>query len=301
MRVLTLGTGAGRPTLQRHTSATALEFEGETFLFDCGEATQLQLIRSPLKWGKMTAIFIGHLHGDHLYGLPGLLGTMSLAERQEPLKVYGPLGLKEYLRVHQESRSLWINYPLEVIEIQAPGLILESERYEVHSAPLSHLIPCWGFAFREKPRPGVFDEEKARQLGIPEGPERMDLVRGRSVRLDDGRWISPEGLVGPSRPGRSFAHCLDTRPCPEVIELAHGVDLLLHEATFSKEYQEEAHQWGHSCAADAGLVAREAAVGRLVLTHISQRYTQTQTLLEEARSQFSNTEIAEDLRIFSIS
>jgi len=301
MRVLTLGTGAGRPTLQRHTSATALEYEGETFLFDCGEATQLQLIRSPLKWGKLTAVFIGHLHGDHLYGLPGLLGTLSLGEREETLRVFGPAGLKEYLRIHQETKSLWINYPLEVIEIEAPGLIFETERYRVFCAPLSHLIPCWGYAFRERPRPGAFDEAKARELGIPEGPERMDLVRGRAVRLTDGRWIQPETLVGPPRPGRSFAYCLDTRPCPEALELARGVDLLVHEATFGAEYRNEAHQWGHSCAEDAARAAREAGAKRLVLTHLSQRYTDPQSLLHEARAQFPATEVAEDLQAFFIS
>ncbi|MCC6272195.1 MAG: ribonuclease Z [Deltaproteobacteria bacterium] len=301
MRVLALGTGAGRPTLQRHTSATALEYEGETFLFDCGEATQLQLIRSPLKWGKLTAIFIGHLHGDHLYGLPGLLGTLSLGEREETLRVFGPAGLQDYLRVHQETKSLWINYPLEVVEIEAPGLIFETERYQVFCAPLSHLIPCWGYAFRERPRPGAFDEAKARKLGIPEGPERMDLVRGRAVRLADGRWVQPEELVGPPRPGRSFAYCLDTRPCPEALELARGVDLLVHEATFGAEYRAEAHQWGHSCAEDAAHAAREAGVKRLILTHLSQRYTDPQSLLHEARAQFPATEVAEDLQAFFIS
>lgn len=298
MRLITLGTGAGRPTLQRHTSATALEFEGETFLFDCGEATQLQLIRSPLKWGKMTAIFIGHLHGDHVFGLPGLLGTMSLAERQEPLRVFGPKGLQEYLRIHQESHSLWINYPLEVHEIEAPGLVFETERYQVFTAPLRHIIPCWGYAFRERPRPGLFDEAKAKALGIPEGPERMDLVRGRAVRLADGRVITPEVVVGPARPGRSMAYGLDTGPAPELVELAGGVDLLVHEATFHREFEAEAHQWGHSTAADAAHAAREAGARRLVLTHISQRYLDPRVLLEEADKVFPHPEAAEDLQTF---
>ena len=300
MRVLTLGTGAGRPTLQRNASATALEYEGEVFLFDCGEATQLQLIRSPLKWGGLKAIFIGHLHGDHLYGLPGLLGSMSMGERVDPLKVFGPIGIKAYLRIHQDTKSLWVNYPLEVIEIEGPGMILETERYQFFTAALSHIIPCWGYAFREKPRPGSFDEAKARELGIPEGPERMDLVRGHSVRLADGRLITPETLVGPPRPGRSLAYCLDTRPCPEVLELAQGVDLMLHESTFSAEFQSEAHQWGHSCAADAGRMAQEAGVRRLVLTHISPRYTDPFPLLLEAQAQFPATELAEDLRAFLV-
>jgi len=298
MRLITLGTGAGRPTLQRYTSATALEYEGETFLFDCGEATQLQLIRSPLKWGKLSAIFIGHLHGDHLYGLPGLLGTLSLAERHEPMQVFGPPGLKDYLRVHQETKSLWVSYPLEVTEITEPGLILENDRYQIFTAPLRHLIPCWGYAFREKPRPGLFNEEAAEKLGIPEGPERMSLVQGRTVTLADGRVIPPEAVVGPRRPGRSFAYCLDTQPCPELAPLAKGVDVLVHEATFANEFETQAHAWGHSTAADAGRIAREAGVRRLILTHVSQRYVDAQVLIDEARTIFPKSELAEDLQTF---
>ncbi|MCE9625528.1 MAG: ribonuclease Z [Deltaproteobacteria bacterium] len=300
MRLFTLGTGAGRPTLHRHTSATALEYEGEVFLFDCGESVQLQLVRSPLKWGKMRAIFVGHLHGDHLFGLPGLLGTLSLVDRKEPLQVFGPVGLKEYLRVHLEIKSLWINYPLEVIEIEKPGLILETERYQVFTGPLGHIIPCWGYAFREKPRPGVFNDSKARALGIPEGPERMELVQGRSVTLPDGRLIQASEVVGPSRPGRSFAYCLDTRPCEEVVALARGVDLMVHEATFGRELQADAQQWGHSTAADAARMARESGVKRLVLTHISQRYSDPQVLLHEAKEVFPEVELAEDLQVFPV-
>jgi len=300
MRIFTLGTGAGRPTLQRHTSATALEYEGEILLFDCGESVQLQLIRSPLKWGKMSGIFVGHLHGDHLYGLPGLLGTLSLVDRKEPLHIFGPVGIKEYLRIHLEIKSLWVSYPLEITEIEKPGLILENERYQVFTVPLGHIIPCWGYAFREKPRPGVFNESKARALNIPEGPERMELVQGRSVTLPDGRLIQASEVVGPSRPGRSFAYCLDTRPCPEVVELARGVDLMVHEATFAQDLQTEAHQWGHSTAADAARMAREAGVKRLVLTHISQRYLDPQLLLNEAKGLFHEVELAEDLQVFPV-
>jgi len=300
MRLFTLGTGAGRPTLHRHTSATALEYEGEVFLFDCGESVQMQLVRSPLRWGKMTAIFVGHLHGDHLYGLPGLLGTLSLVDRKEPLQVFGPVGLKEYLRVHLEIKSLWVSYPLQVTEIEKSGLILDTDRYQVFTGPLSHIIPCWGYVFREKPRAGVFHETKAKALGVPEGPERMELVQGRSVTLPDGRLIQASEVVGPSRPGRSFAYCLDTRPCAEVIDLARGVDVMVHEATFGQDLQAEALQWGHSTAADAARMAHEAGVKRLVLTHISQRYSDPQVLLQEAKNHFSEVDLAEDLQVFPV-
>lgn len=300
MRILTLGTGAGRPTLQRGTSATALEYEGEILLFDCGEGTQIQLMRSPLHWGRMSTIFIGHLHGDHLFGLPGLLGTMSLAEREDPLKLFGPVGLKAYLETLQTVQSLWLRFPLEVIEIEAPGRILETESYEIFTAPLKHVIPCWGFRFSEKPRPGLFDEKKAEALGIPIGPLRRDLVEGRSIHLADGRKIQPEEVVGPRRPGLQFAYCLDTQPCETVVQLSQGVDCLIHEATFAKDLQSDANRWGHSTAGDAAQMAKEAGAKQLVLTHLSSRYGEAESLLEEAKEVFENSFLAEDLKNFSI-
>lgn len=295
MRVITLGTGAGRPTLQRFASATALEHEGEILLFDCGEGAQIQLMRSPLHWGKLSTIFIGHLHGDHLYGLPGLLGTLSLAEREAPMKLFGPVGIKAYLETLIAVQSLWVRFPLEVVEIEAAGRILETESYEVFTAPLKHVIPCWGFRFSEKPRPGLFDEKKAEALGIPIGPERRELVEGRSIRLADGREIHPQELVGPRRPGLSFAYCLDTQPCAAVLELAQGVDCLVHESTFVRDLQAEANQWGHSTAADAGRMAKESKAKQLVLTHLSSRYLETEVLVAEAKENFENCVVAEDL------
>ncbi|HEX5033195.1 MAG TPA: ribonuclease Z, partial [bacterium] len=276
-------------------SATALEYEGEVLLFDCGEGTQLQLMRSPLHWGRLSTIFIGHLHGDHLYGLPGLLGTMSLSEREDPLKLFGPVGLKAYLQTLQETQSLWLRFPVELTEIESAGRILETPDYEIFTAPLKHVIPCWGFRFSEKPRPGHFDEAKAEALGIPAGPLRGDLVQGRSIQLPGGRRIQPEEVVGPRRPGRQFAYCLDTQPCETVIELAAGVDCLVHEATFGQDLQSEATRWGHSTAADAARMAQEAGAKNLVLTHLSSRYMRTEVLLEEAQSSFQNSHIAEDL------
>ncbi|HCU23886.1 MAG TPA: ribonuclease Z [Deltaproteobacteria bacterium] len=301
MRIITLGTGAGRPTAQRLTSASALEYEGEVLLFDCGEGVQLQLIRSPLHWGKMRAIFIGHLHGDHLYGLPGLLGTLSLMDRSEPLRLFGPPGLKEYLEVQRKIHSLWIRFPLEIQEIHEAGVLWTTENYSVSAAPLEHTITCWGYVFQEKPRAGRFDAAKAEALGIPDGPLRGRLVQGETVDLPDGRRISPETLVGPRRPGRRVAYCLDTRPCRGARELAEGADLVLHEATFGCDMQSDATQWGHSTAADAGRLAREAGAKRLILTHISQRYMEAQVLLDEAQREFAATELASDLAQFFLS
>ncbi len=300
MRVITLGTGAGRPTLRRSASAVGLEYLGETFLFDCGEGTQLQLMKTAFRWGKLNAAFIGHLHGDHVNGLPGLLGTMSLSDRQTPMTVFGPKGLKKFLRLFEKIQSMALRYPLKVVEISKPGVLWESENFSVEAKPLDHVIECWGYVFREKKRPGHFDNQKATAAGIPEGPGRADLVRGEKITLADGRIFLPEDFVGPSRPGRSVAYCLDTKYGKKALGLAQGVDLLLHEATFDHTFQNEAGLWGHSTAADAARVAREAGVGELILTHISQRIQDEAVLLQEAKDIFPNTKIASDLEVFEV-
>jgi ribonuclease Z len=300
MRVITLGTGAGRPTLSRNTSATGLEFKGETFLFDCGEGTQVQLMRSAFHWGKLSAIFIGHMHGDHLNGLPGLLGTLSLSDRQETLKIFGPPGLKEYLRLLVECKNLWLRFPAEIQEIKEAGILLDTAEYQVETALLDHTIECWGYVFREKARRGHFNRQKAKLLGIPEGPIRARLVHGEAVTLEDGRVLKPEEFVGLPRRGRSIAYCLDTQPCENVIRLAQDVDLLIHEATFDRNLKKEANEWGHSTAADAAEAARQSGARHLLLTHISQRYPDEAILLEEATAIFPKTTVARDLGVYSV-
>lgn len=300
MRIITLGTGAGRPTPQRSASAVALEYEGDVILFDCGEGTQVQLARSPLKWGSIPAIFIGHLHGDHVSGLPGLLGTWSLGDRNAPLKVFGPPGIKSYIRFLQEMKTLWIQYPLEVIEVRKPGLLLETEDYQVETIRLNHIIECWGYVFREKDRPGRFDEAKAERLGIPPGPLRARLVKGEAVTLEGGLTVQPGEIVGPKRPGRSAAYCLDTAPCKNAVALAQGVDLLIHEATFDDSVRDEMQKWGHSTAGQAAETARDAGVQRLILTHVSPRYPDPRILLNQAQTIFPESVLAEDLSEFVV-
>ncbi len=300
MRIITLGTGAGRPTLKRGSSATGLEYQGDTFLFDCGEGTQIQLMKTPFHWGKLTAIFISHLHGDHVNGLPGLLGTLSLSDRKEALKVFGPVGIKKLLQAHRECQSLGLRFELEVQEIETGQTLLETEQYLVKTLPLDHVVPCWGYVFEEKPVPGRFDALKADQAGVPPGPLRGQLVLGQDVSLPDGREFYSKDFVGPSRPGRSFVHCLDTQPCEAAVELARGADLLLYEATFCESGGEPAHDWGHSTARDAAQVALAAGVGELVMTHISQRYGDPQVLLAEAQEIFPRVRVASDLDVFEI-
>ncbi len=295
MRIITLGTSAGRPTPERSASCVALEFDGESFLFDCGEGTQLKIIHSPLRWGNLKAIFITHLHGDHINGLPGLLGTLSSTEREAPLKIFGPRGIRQYIAILKELRTMWIGFPLEITEVNAPGVILDSGKYQVETAKLDHIIECWGYVFREKDRPGHFDEQKAKKMNVPFGPIRADLVAGKNIILGDGTVIRPEELIGPKRPGRSVAYCLDTKPCEGDLILAKEVDLLIHEATFDDTLRKEIETWGHSTAAQAAEVATQSKVKQLLLTHISPRYPNAKILLQEARNLFKNSEIAFDL------
>ncbi len=300
MKVITLGTSAGRPTPLRMASACALEYEGEVLLFDCGEGAQTQLAKSSLHWGNLSAIFITHLHGDHVNGLPGLLGTFSMGDREAPLKIFGPRGIKKYLQVLQELRCLWVRFPLEIVEIREPGIIWEEKKFQVETASLDHIIECWGYAFREKNRPGHFDEEKAKKMNIPFGPLRSHLVKGEKIILENGQVILPEEIVGPPRPGRSMAYCLDTRPCAGDLELAYEVDLLVHEATFEESLRQEIATWGHSTTGQAAEVARQAKVKQLVLTHISPRYAEGKSLLHEAKSIFKQTDMAFDLKEFEV-
>jgi ribonuclease Z len=299
MRIITLGTGAGRPTLRRSSSAVALEHEGRTFLFDCGEGTQIQLMKSPLHWGKLQAVFIGHLHGDHVNGLPGLLGTLSLSDRHEPLTVCGPKGLKDFLAVHQKYQSMNLRYPLKVHEIEKAGVLHRGEDFRVETHPLAHSIPCWGYVFHENQLRGHFDGAKAEREGIPSGPLRAQLIEGKTITLD-GKTFRPDQFLGPPRPGKSVAYCLDTKPCEDAVKMAKGVDLLLYEATFCHEHETEAHEWGHSTAADGARIAKQAGVKRLVLTHISQRYSDPEILLQEARAIFPDVCVASDLDVFNL-
>lgn len=299
MRVITLGTSAGRPTLERASPAMALDYEGETLLFDCGEGTQIQLMKSPLKWLKLKAIFITHVHGDHFNGLVGVLGTLALSGREAPLWLFGPSGLKEYIDLLCRLKNLWIPFPLHLEEIRFAGSLLEADGYEVFTEPLRHVIECWGFRFQEKPRRGKFDEAKAEASGIPFGPLRGRLAKGEVIEVG-GRSFHPGDFVGPVRPGRSVAYCCDTEPCEASIRLGQEADLLVHESTFDHSMAAEIKEWGHSTSVQAAEIARDAKAKKLILTHISPRYIEAGLLLQQAREVFKNAELAEDLREYTI-
>lgn len=294
MKVVFLGTGGAIPTAKRSLPATALIREGEMFLFDCGEGAQLQMRRAHTGFGRLTKIFISHLHGDHLAGLPGLLMTMALLSRDKPLKIFGPPGLKRFVQVARETFRFRPVYELTVLEVEG-GLVDRGPGYWVEARPMDHSIFTLGYALAEEERPGEFNLQRALELGVPQGPLFGQLQQGSSVTLKDGRVIRPQEVLGNPRKGRKFVHALDTRPCRAVVELAQDADLLVHDGMFAQDLEGDALQMGHSTASQAAQVAKEAGVHQLLLSHISQRYREEQVLLQEARKIFPRTAVARDL------
>ncbi len=291
---IVLGTSSGRPTVRRNVSAGVLARDGEWLLFDCGEGTQYQLLRTDLRFSRMRYVFVTHMHGDHVLGLPGLIGTLNLARHDRPVTVFGPPGIDRYLRDVFRATFFRANFPVEVIEVE-PGLILDAPLFSVEARRLNHRVTAFGYAVHEKPRPGQFRIEDAVRLGVPAGPLFGRLQRGEAVLLDDGRTIQPSEVVDPDRPGLRVAYCTDTGPSDSAVELARGADLLVHEATYTTDMGDEAEERGHSTAAGAAAVARDAGARQLLITHFSPRYDDASTLLAEARAVFANTIAARDV------
>ena len=295
-----LGTGSGKPMPSRNVSSMALFRDGELFLFDCGEATQLQITRSNLRPGALKGIFLTHFHGDHVNGLPGLLGTLTLNQRDEPLHIVGPRGLRQWFRCLYDLHILRPGFPVEIHEVEEPGMVVQWEDFHVDAYPLEHRVATWGYALVEKSRPGRFDLDRARELEIPPGPLFGRLQSGEAVTLDDGRTIEPSQVLGPARPGLKIAYCTDTIPCEAALELGRDADVLVHDSTYVAGEERKAHKRGHSTAGDAARCARDAGARRLILTHISQKYVRTDELLAGAKEIFSATEVARDLKRFEI-
>jgi ribonuclease Z len=301
MTVTFLGTGGGVPSLDRNLPCVAVQRQGELFLFDCGEAAQIQYRRAGLGFAPLRAIAISHLHGDHVTGLLGLLMSLGMADRTEPLELFGPPGLGDYLRWNKKALNTGFGYPIQLREEAGAAVFLETDAYRLLAAPLDHRGLCLGFRLEEYPRPGRFDLETARRLGVPPGPLYGALQRGESVTLDEeGTVIRPDQVLGPARPGVAMAYCTDTRPCAAAVELARGVDLLIYEGTFEQSMAAEARKKGHSTVVDAARIAAEAGVRQLVITHLSPRYQNVEPLLAEARAIFPQTRIARDLARYDI-
>jgi len=299
MKIVLLGTSSAVPTLTRGLSSTALIRDGDVFLFDCGEGTQLQIMRSSVKRSRIHSIFIGHLHGDHLYGIAGLISTLQLDGREEPLNVFGPQGLRNFLNAAFRTSDAQFKFGLNIQEFPRGfrGRVLDQEDYYVEALPLDHSIFCLGWRFQEKDKPGVFNLERAVELGIPRGPLYGKLQRGESITLDDGRVITSDEVMGPQRRGKSVAYCLDTQFTERSIELAHECTALVHETTFGSEEIDMARDRKHSTMDDAARVAKEARVENLIATHFSSRYDARQVarIADDARSVFEPIIVGRDL------
>jgi len=306
LQITFLGTSSGVPTRSRNVSSIALRLpqRAETWLFDCGEGTQHQILRSDVRLSQITRIFVTHMHGDHIYGLMGLLASSGLAGNPSRVDIYGPPKLNDYLRACGRYSQTHFSYPVKVHTVQ-PGVVFEDESYTVQCLPLTHRVPAFGYRVSEKDKPGRFDVEKATQMGIPSGPLFGQLKRGEPVTLPNGRVVLGTELCGEPQPGRSFVYCTDTIYCENAVELARDADVLVHEATFAHHDAELAYQRLHSTSTMAAQVALSAGVKQLVMTHFSPRYAPGNAivlddLLTEARAIFPNTVMARDFYIHEI-
>ncbi len=305
MQVTFLGTSSGVPTLTRNVSAMVLKppQRSDLWLFDCGEGTQHQFIRSNLKLSQIKKIFITHMHGDHIYGLPGLLASIGLAGSSSGIEIYGPTPLKNFVDACLYNSSSRLAYSLKFHKVEHAAIkneiLFEDSELEIKAAPLKHRIPSFAYRVNQKSRPGRFDIDKARSQKIPPGPLYAALQRGEEVKLDDGRIFSGNEFCGPPRSGISMVYCTDTVYTESAIEISREADLLIHEATYAYQETEMAYQRGHSTATMAAQIAAKANVNQLILTHLSPRYTpgnetSPNDLLNEAKAIFPNTQLAKD-------
>ena len=290
-----LGTAASRPTVERGVCSLALIREGETLLFDCGEGTQRQMMRYGITFA-LDDVFFTHFHTDHVLGIVGLVRTFQLGGRTTPLRLWGPRGATRVLKQHIfAGTNERLGYPLEIEELEV-GAVVRRKGYDIRTFAVDHRgSASLGYSLVEDDRLGRFDPDRARELGVPEGPLWGRLHRGESVVLEDGTVVDASTIVGPKRPGRKVVITGDTRPCESTVNAAEGADVLVHEATFDSEEAERAAETGHSTAREAAMVARAANVGRLLLTHISARYSRDASILErEAREVFPESRVARD-------
>ena len=271
IEVITLGTGSAVPGLLRNHSSVAIVRDGELYLFDCGEGTQIQFQKIRLRTSNLKNIFISHMHGDHIFGLLGFLTTLSLNGREAPLTIYGPSGIGEYVKSNLKFSYGNLIYPVNFIEISAGDSYELNEEISVDVFSLSHRVPTFGFRIREADKPGKFNVDAAKRLGVEPGPLYGKLQKGLSVVVN-GRTIFPDQVLGEKRKGKSIVYAVDTEPCEDVIEYSKGVDMLIYDGTYKDEDIELARRGKHSTHGEGIEIAVKNNVKKLVLTHFSQRY-----------------------------
>ena len=306
MEITFLGTSSGVPTKSRNVSSVALRLtqRGEIWLFDCGEGTQHQLLRSELRTSQLKKIFITHMHGDHIFGLMGLLASCGLGGDAKDIELYGPPGIEPYLKACMKYSYTYFPYGVTIHTVE-PGLVYEDEEFTVTCELLKHRVTAYGYRVSEKNRAGVFDVEKAKKMGIPFGPLYGKLKSGQTITLEDGRTFSGVDFCGPTEIGRKFVYCTDTVFCENAIALSEDADVLIHEATFAHQDAQMAFEKMHSTTTMAAQVALAAQVKKLIMTHFSPRYApgnalQMKDLLSEARAIFPETVLAYDFFRYEI-
>lgn len=298
MKIVFLGTGGTYPSKHRNVMSIALQMPGEVVMFDCGEGTQRQLMFSSVSFMRIKSIFITHLHADHFLGLAGLVQSMSLNGREEDLVVYGPHGTGETVRSMLSLGHFKCAYRVTAKDLR-PDETIDFGTYFVRCASADHTVPALAYALEEKRRPGKFNLKAAKMLGIPEGPLYRKLQEGKTVKVGE-RSITPDMVLGPGRRGRKVVFTGDTRPSQEIVKLAMGADVLVHDCTLDSQHADLAWEFGHSTAAEAAEVAREAGVHVLFLVHMSPRYDSTTILEKEAREVFPNSKIADELSEYTV-
>lgn len=294
VRVIFLGTAGSVPTPRRSLPAVVIKRQNDLLMFDCGESAQRQMVKAKVGFHKKTKIFISHMHGDHVLGLPGLLQTMALMDRQKKLEIYGPEGIKQFLECVRETLQFGLTFPVEIHEIYGASIVCEEKEYIVEAAKSNHVVTSLAYAFVEKPRPGRFYPEKARASSVPEGELWSKLQHGAKITLPNGTVISPDEVMGAPRRGRKIVYTGDTRPFRGFAKFAADADLVIHDSTLDDMLGEKAEVDGHSTPSQAAQEAQEAKAKKLVLTHISARYPDARLLLEQAQKFFKNVVVAED-------
>ncbi|MFW5907194.1 MAG: ribonuclease Z [Candidatus Natronoplasma sp.] len=298
IKLVFLGTGGSYPIPERNVSSLGLKVDGEVLLFDCGEGTQRQLMSSSLSFMQVDKIFLSHLHGDHILGLPGLLQSMNMNDRDKKIEIFGPKDTSRVLKDILFKGYFRPGFPVSITELK-PGARLDFEKYCIEALSADHNVPTLAYSFKERDKRGRFDREKALELGIPEGPLFSRIHRGEAVKIGD-KVVRPEDVVGPPRGGKKVIYSGDTKPSRDIIEAAFRADVLIHDGTLEAAMAETALDHDHSTVKMAAEVAKKAEVGRLFISHISPRYRETKRLKKEAKEVFEKSEIPEDLSEYEI-
>lgn len=296
MEAFVLGCGGMMPLPYRHLTSVLLRRDGDLFLFDGGEGTQVSLRRLNLKWKKINAIFVSHTHADHVTGLPGILMLSAQVDRSEPLYIFGPPKIAEYIESSRKVLDMYINYPIVVKEIAAPCVVYEGDGFKVRAFPLDHTKVCVGYTLEEEDRPGEFNPDEAMKLNVERGPLWGKLQHGEPVINSDGQEVRPEQVVGKSRKGRKFSFVTDTQYLPSISGEVKDSDLLICEGMFADDCEDQAREKKHMTSRQAATIARDSASRRMAIIHYSPRYNDKDldVLLRQAREVYPDTELTRD-------